>query len=215
MTLNGITHNQAFQQYKFNASYMKHGSDNQDKYGMDRNTALSALEDSDYNIDGTLKDEVKANAVFGAQEDKQAKDNPFTEADESKQSRGKDGFEKDPPDCQCETCRRRRYQDGSDDSGVSFQSPTKMSPSKAQYMVKSHEMEHVRREQMSAKQEGRVVVSQSVRIKTATCEECGKLYVAGGETVTVTRPDLTDYRSVLAGASNEELSEAEESKMIV
>ena len=27
----------------------------------------------------------------------------------------RDGFTKDPPDCECETCRKRRYQDDSDD----------------------------------------------------------------------------------------------------
>ena len=42
-----------------------------------------------------------------------------------------DGFIGDCPACQCEKCRKRRYQDGSNDSRVSFQMPTVMDPVKA------------------------------------------------------------------------------------
>lgn len=108
----------------------------------------------------------------------------------------KDGFEKDPPNCECETCRKRRYQDDSDDSCVSFQMPTTMSPAAAKSRVRSHELEHVRRESMKAKQEGKQVVSQTVQIKTATCNECGRIYVAGGLTRTVTRADMRDFHRV-------------------
>jgi hypothetical protein len=105
----------------------------------------------------------------------------------------KDGFEKDPPNCECETCRKRRYQDDSNDSCVSFQMPTTMSPTAAKSKVRSHELEHVRRESMKAKQQGKQVISQTVQIKTATCNECGRIYVAGGLTRTVTRTDMRDF----------------------
>jgi hypothetical protein len=107
----------------------------------------------------------------------------------------RDGFIGECPQCECETCKNRRYQDKSDDGTVSFQSPTKMNPEQAASMVRSHEQEHVRNEQLRAKEKGEEVVSQSVRIIYGTCPECGKTYVAGGETRTVTRyrnPDYTD-----------------------
>jgi len=108
----------------------------------------------------------------------------------------KDGFTKDPPDCECETCRKRRYQDGSDDSTVSFQMPTNMSPAAAKSKVRMHEMEHVRHESAKAKVEGKHIVSQTVQIKTDTCEECGRIYVSGGTTRTVTRPDMRDFHAM-------------------
>ena len=108
----------------------------------------------------------------------------------------KDGFTKDPPDCECETCRKRRYQDGSDDSTVSFQMPTNMSPAAAKSKVRMHEMEHVRHESAKAKMEGKHIVSQTVQIKTDTCEECGRIYVSGGTTRTVTRADMRDFHAM-------------------
>lgn len=111
----------------------------------------------------------------------------------------KDGFIGDCPACQCEKCRSRRYKDGSDDSRVSFQMPTVMDPVKARSRVMSHEMEHVRSEQHRAKQENKVVISQTVRIMNDRCEECGRSYVKGGFTRTVTRPNLTEFRKVISG----------------
>lgn len=119
----------------------------------------------------------------------------------------RDGFDGKVPQCQCEACRKRRYQDGSDDNGVSCQTPTKMIPTAAAYKVKAHEMEHVRREQMQAKEDGKKVISQSVRIKRDICEECGRSYVSGGTTVTVTRPDLTQFRQLFAVGSDETLDD--------
>ena len=50
-------------------------------------------------------------------------------------------------------------------------------------------MEHVYREQAKADREGRKVVSQSVTMHTEICPECGKSYVSGGTTRTVTKAD--------------------------
>jgi len=87
---------------------------------------------------------------------------------------------------ECQTCKRRKYQDGSDDMGVSFQTPTRIAPEQVASAVRGHEMEHVVREQAKARREDRHVVSQSVTIHTDICPECGKVYVSGGTTRTVT-----------------------------
>jgi hypothetical protein len=87
---------------------------------------------------------------------------------------------------ECQTCKNRRYQDGSNDPGVSFKAPTKLSPGQAGSAVRAHEQEHVTRNAAKAQREDREVVSSSVRIQTAICPECGKPYVAGGVTRTVT-----------------------------
>ena len=87
---------------------------------------------------------------------------------------------------ECQTCKNRKYQDGSNDPGVSFKSPTKMSPEQAASAVLGHEMEHVTRNQAKAKSEGREVISQSVMLHSAICPECGRSYIAGGVTRTVT-----------------------------
>lgn len=97
---------------------------------------------------------------------------------------------------ECQTCKNRKYQDGSDDPGVSFKNATKISPEAAASAVRGHEMEHVYRNRAKAAREDREVVSQSVVIKTAICPECGKSYVAGGETKTVTRAKQADRYSV-------------------
>ena len=90
---------------------------------------------------------------------------------------------------ECETCESRKYQDGSDDMGVSFQTPTNIKPEQAASAVRGHEMEHVYREQAKAGREGRKVVSQNVTMHTEICPECGKSYVSGGTTRTVTKAD--------------------------
>ena len=88
---------------------------------------------------------------------------------------------------ECKTCRSRKYVDKSDDPGVSFQSPTKISPGASFSSVSSHEREHVSREQAKALRNDRKVVSQSVQIYIDTCPECGRAYSSGGKTTTVTR----------------------------
>ena len=88
---------------------------------------------------------------------------------------------------ECQTCKERTYQDGSDDPGVSFKTPTNIAPEQVASAVRGHENEHVVREQAKARQEDRKVVSQSVTYHTAICPECGKAYVSGGTTRTVTK----------------------------
>lgn len=99
---------------------------------------------------------------------------------ESDRKRRFDSFE-------CQTCKNRKYQDGSDDSGVSFQTPTRVDPRSAGAAVRSHEQEHVGRNQAKAKREGKEIVSQNVTIHTDICPECGRVYISGGTTRTVTK----------------------------
>lgn len=92
-------------------------------------------------------------------------------------------------DAECQTCKKRKYQDGSDDPGVSFKSPTNIAPEAAASAVRGHENEHVVRERAKAESEDRKVVSQSVTLHTAICPECGDVYISGGTTRTTTKPD--------------------------
>ena len=111
------------------------------------------------------------------------------------------------PTGECQTCKQRKYQDGSDDPGVSFKSPTRMDPDTAATAVRGHEQEHVVRERAVAQREGRKVISQSVSIHMDICPECGRVYVSGGLTRTVTASDdssaSSDTPSGEAGSSGE------------
>ncbi len=84
---------------------------------------------------------------------------------------------------ECQTCKNRKYVDGSDEM-VSFKSPAKMSPGRAAAGVRAHEQEHVNNAfEKAAKDDGKVLQA-SVALKTAICPECGRAYIAGGTTTT-------------------------------
>ena len=99
---------------------------------------------------------------------------------------GAEGAQAAMEEGKCQTCEKRKYQDESDDMGVSFQTPTSIAPEQVAAAVRGHENEHVVREQAKARMEDRKVVSQSVTLHTDICPECGKVYVSGGTTRTVT-----------------------------
>jgi hypothetical protein len=84
---------------------------------------------------------------------------------------------------ECETCKNRKYQDGSDEN-VSFKSAQHISPEAAPARVRGHEQEHVANAYKKAAQEDGKVIQASVKIQTAVCPECGRTYVAGGLTTT-------------------------------
>jgi hypothetical protein len=88
---------------------------------------------------------------------------------------------------ECETCKNRRYQDGSNDPGVSFKTPTRLSPEKAAFAIRAHEAEHVAHARVKALKEDQEIVSQSVSYRTGVCPECGRVYMAGGTTRTTFR----------------------------
>ena len=84
---------------------------------------------------------------------------------------------------QCETCKNRKYQDGSDEM-VSFKSASHISPKASASKVRAHEQEHVSNAYTKAAKAGGKVLSASVTLKTAICPECGTSYVSGGTTST-------------------------------
>ncbi len=99
-----------------------------------------------------------------------------------KKEEEKSGVQKDPSE-ECQTCKKRKYQDGSDEM-VSFKSPQHVSPENAGAAVRAHEQEHVSNAYKKAAMKNGRVVSASVSIHTAVCPECGRTYVAGGTTHT-------------------------------
>jgi len=110
---------------------------------------------------------------------------------------------KSPYEIECQTCKNRTYQDVSNDPGVSFKAPGRISPSASAAVVRSHEQEHVSNERAKAQREGKQVVSQTVTIYTAVCPECGRSYVSGG----VTRTTVAGKRNIgLSGRSKAGLS---------
>lgn len=90
---------------------------------------------------------------------------------------------------ECQTCKSRKYVDGSDDAGVSFKTPQHVGASQSASAVIGHEMQHYSRETADAKLNGGEVVSASISIDRKTCPECGRSYVAGGQTRVTKRFD--------------------------
>lgn len=85
---------------------------------------------------------------------------------------------------ECETCKNRKYQDGSNEM-VSFKSPAHISPQAAGAAVRAHEQEHVANAYNKAAKHGNArVLNASVSIQTSVCPECGRTYVSGGTTTT-------------------------------
>lgn len=85
---------------------------------------------------------------------------------------------------ECKTCKSRKYQDGSNESDVSFKAPGHISPQASAGTVRAHEQQHVSNAyEKAAKGDGKVV-SATVSLRTEICPECGTAYVAGGETRT-------------------------------
>lgn len=84
---------------------------------------------------------------------------------------------------ECETCKNRKYQDGSDEM-VSFKSPAHISPESSGAKVRAHEQEHVANAYTKAAKMGGKVQQASVKLETSICPECGRSYVSGGLTTT-------------------------------
>ena len=84
---------------------------------------------------------------------------------------------------ECETCKKRKYQDASDEM-VSFKSAAHVAPGAAASAVRAHEQEHVSNAYKKAARDNGKVINASVSIHTAVCPECGRTYVSGGTTHT-------------------------------
>lgn len=111
----------------------------------------------------------------------QSERNPVTTALKEEQEKERMGI-KEPTE-ECETCKKRKYQDGSDEM-VSFKSAAHISPESAAATVRAHEQEHVSNAYKKAATGNGKVVSASVSIHTSVCPECGRTYVSGGTTHT-------------------------------
>lgn len=94
---------------------------------------------------------------------------------------------------ECQTCKERKYIDGSDEGNVSFQAPGHIAPEASANVVMSHEKEHVANARREGNKPGNELVSATVSLKTAICPECGRSYVAGGTTRTLIRYSNSEY----------------------
>lgn len=86
---------------------------------------------------------------------------------------------------ECQTCKERKYVDGSHDPNVSFKTPGHIDPGDSAAKVMSHEREHVAAAVAEGNKPGKELVSSTVSLKTSICPECGRAYVSGGVTHTV------------------------------
>lgn len=85
---------------------------------------------------------------------------------------------------ECQTCKKRKYVDGSNESDVSFKAPGHIAPGQSYATVMSHEQEHVSNARQKASGENARLISATVSLKLGVCPECGRTYVAGGTTNT-------------------------------
>lgn len=108
------------------------------------------------------------------------------------------------PNQECQTCKNRKYKDGSDEM-VSFKSPAHISPESAASAVRSHEQEHVTNAYSKAATGNGKVVSATVSIHTSICPECGRSYVSGGTTDTQIKyyDEENPYQKDLKAADHE------------
>ena len=88
---------------------------------------------------------------------------------------------------ECQTCKNRKYVDGSNEANVSFKNAAHISPEAASSAVRAHEGQHVSNAYHKAATQTGEVVSASVRVQTSVCPECGRSYISGGVTDTQIR----------------------------
>ena len=105
---------------------------------------------------------------------------------------------------ECETCANRKYQDGSDENDVSFQTPTHISPSIAASVVLGHEHEHVANAYEKERNGEGEVANVSVTLHNDICPECGRVFVAGGVTHTEMKHTHDDTKNPYAQEQNSE-----------
>lgn len=94
---------------------------------------------------------------------------------------------------ECQTCKERKYVDGSDEGNVSFKSPGHIAPEASAGVVMAHEKEHVANARREGAKPGIELISARVSLKTAICPECGRSYVAGGTTRTLIKYGDSEY----------------------
>ncbi|MCR4716255.1 MAG: hypothetical protein K5656_03650 [Lachnospiraceae bacterium] len=107
---------------------------------------------------------------------------------------------------ECKTCERRKYKDGSDENDVSFQTPQHIDPENSAARVMSHELEHVANAREEGMKENKELLSATVSLKIGVCPECGRTYVAGGETNTLIKTTYDDKNPYDKGRKTVEAS---------
>lgn len=85
---------------------------------------------------------------------------------------------------ECQTCKNRKYVDGSNEPDVSFKTPGHIDPSQSAARVLGHEREHVANAVAEGNKPGKQLMSASVSLQMSICPECGRAYVSGGLTKT-------------------------------
>ncbi len=75
--------------------------------------------------------------------------------------------------------------DGSNEGDVSFKTPGHIDPSQSYGRVMAHEKEHMANAREKTSGGDARLVSASISLKYGVCPECGRTYVAGGETRTL------------------------------
>lgn len=85
---------------------------------------------------------------------------------------------------ECQTCKNRKYVDGSNESDVSFKTPGHIDPGSSAATVMSHEREHVANAVAEGNKANKELVSATITLHTSVCPECGRVYVSGGTTHT-------------------------------
>ena len=112
----------------------------------------------------------------------QGAQNAEDDATVDEDAKRKPGYKSSPEECQ--TCKNRKYQDGSDEMDVSFKSPGHIDPDNAAQVVLGHEHEHVANAYQKADENNGKVEQATVQLKTSICPECGRTYISGGVTHT-------------------------------
>ena len=75
---------------------------------------------------------------------------------------------------ECQTCKARKYQDGSNESDVSFKTAGHIDPEQSYAKVSAHEREHVANAIQKGSQPNAKLISANVTLKMAVCPECGR-----------------------------------------
>lgn len=88
---------------------------------------------------------------------------------------------------ECQTCKNRKYVDGSNEGDVSFKTPGHIAPEASASTVMAHEREHVSNAVAEGNKPNKQLVSATVTLHTSVCPECGRVYVSGGTTHTTMR----------------------------
>lgn len=99
-------------------------------------------------------------------------------------AQGTDAVQKPNKKTECQTCKRRKYVDGSNEGNVSFKTPGHIAPEASGATVMAHEQEHVANARKEGNEPDKRLISATVSLQLAVCPECGRTYVAGGTTRT-------------------------------